>query len=198
MIFFMRIKEIKKEWLGFIQIGVWLVTVLGTLVISPPLLSINDSTKLQGMAHFFVAGSTALLFIPLKKKSKKSDYVFWRRVSIYSFIACCIFVLIYSWQHTNKTISYYSEVLVKGNTMKKEAVKTKDSLALMAGMQNDDIYLLQSKLGNTKEIWPEKELERNYYFLYILFLLSALSLLLFILSATQSIFCYDRKIVHTD
>ena len=189
----MWFKNIKDSWLGFIQVGIWLVTVLGTFVISPPLLSAGGSSKMQGLTHFLVAGVTALVFIPLKRRSQKTDHSFWQRIAIFSFVSCCVLVFIYSWQYQQNTVHFYDEVLVKGQTMKLEALKQKEAVAKQLGLPEiDEETFVKARQGKTQYIWPQQELESRYYLLLLFYLLSAITLLLFILSVTQSIFCYDN------
>lgn len=192
----MWLNKFKASWLNFIQVGIWLLTVLGTFVFSPPLLYAGGSNKIQGLGHFLVAGITALIFIPLKRRSKRTDYRFWRIVAIFSFATCCTFVFIYSWQHQRNTVNFYDEVLVKGKTMKLEALKQKKIAAKQLGLPEiDDETFVKTRQGQTQYIWSQQELENQYYLLLLLYILSAITLLLFILSAIQSIFCYEKTSV---
>jgi hypothetical protein len=172
-----------------------IIAIAGTFLISPPLLQLNDDSRVVPLTKFIIVGIMALMFIPLKAKSKKEDYKFWYRTAWITFILVLVIVPVYIISLSNLSVRHYhGRSLVIGRTMFSDAVKRKTDLAreLSRTSINNETFVKASK-GETFNIWPEAEIKNHFYYLSILYVASFILVGTFIIIVIQSIYCYEAK-----
>jgi hypothetical protein len=185
---------LKTRWASFAQVGIWVLTVGSTFLLTPPVLSYAAASPAENLARFLIAALVALLFIPLKSKSDKANYRLWQKISIVTFIVSigCIFGYIYLVD--NSSVDYYGKRIVIGKNMLSEAAADKQATAEKLGKPFiDDATFLKTRLGEPQYIWPESELKARYYGLSLLYILTFLLLAAFLITTIQTIECYEQK-----
>jgi hypothetical protein len=188
----MDLNYFKEKWNYFVQTAVWILTVAGTFLVPPPLLNVHSASQLESFTRFIVAGLLALLFIPIRKFSRKSDYRRWYRIAVISFILCVTSTIAYYILSDQWSINYYGKVLVNGKTMFTEAAENKKQLAakLQRPMVDDETFI-KARGGETQYIWPLSELKQRFYILSAIYVFCVVSIGAFLIAVIQSIFCYE-------
>lgn len=181
--------DIKKKWNQFAVSSVVIFTIAATFMVSPPLLSIEDSTRIDWFVKFLIACTIAIFTIPLLKKSNHNDNKFWQRFAIISFTFMLLTIGSYTYYVTTWSVKwYYDKRLTIGVSMNAKAEKIK----IIERIGNEK--LVKMRLGDTGSIWPEEEIKLRFYILHGLYILSFLLLSGFVISIIQAIYCYEKNI----
>jgi hypothetical protein len=191
----MVVQFLKNRWNYFAQAAAIIITIIGTFLVTPPLLSIGSDYRIESFSRFIIASLLAFLYIPLKKKSSKSKYRFWYKMAAVCFVAGLISVGIYTKLLQDWSIKFYNEkVLVIGKNMYPEAEKDKVNLAqeLNRRMVDNETFV-RARQGNTYDIWPKAELSFRFYLMSMIYILCAVLIGSFIITIIQSIYCYEGK-----
>jgi hypothetical protein len=191
----MFVQFLKTRWNYFAQAAAIIITIVGTFLVTPPLLSISSDHRIESFSRFIIASLLAFLYIPLKKKSAKSRYRFWYRIAAACFVAGLISVGIYTKLLQDWSVKFYGgKVLVIGENMYPEAEKDKVNVALELNRRVvDNETFVRARQGNTFDIWPKSELSFRFYLMSMLYILSAVLIGSFIITIIQSIYCYEGK-----
>lgn len=191
----MNFSFIKEKWNLFVQVGAWILTVLGTFIVQPPLLNLAAEHKIDAFTKFLIASFVALLFIPLRKRSIKKFYPFWYKVAIVLFALSVFSIAAYSKLLNDWSVKFYnSKVLVIGSNMYPEAKEFKKKLALKLNRHHvDDETFVKARQGLTYSIWPKQELQNRFYIIAVFYMLCIAITGSFIITVIQSIYCYESK-----
>lgn len=185
---------LKTRWTSFTQVGIWVLTVGSTFLVTPPVLSYSAGSPTKSLTRFLIAALVALLFIPLKSKSARRNYHLWQKISIIAFVVNigCIFSYIYLVDKFSA--DYYGTRITIGQNMLPDAAKLKEITAQKLGKPFiDDATFLKARQGESQYIWPEHELKTRYYYLSLLYMLTFLVLATFLITTIQTIECYEQK-----
>lgn len=180
--------DLKKKWNQFASSSVVIFTIAITFMISPPLLTIEDSSKIDWFVKFLIACTIAIFTIPLLKKSNHTDNKFWQRFAYISFACMLLTIGSYTYYLNNWSVKwYFNKKITIGSTMNEEAKKLK------LEEQINEEKLVKMRLGETTTIWPESEIKIRFYILNGLYILSFLLLAGFVISIIQAIYCYEKN-----
>jgi len=188
------INYVQNRWTAFAQFGIWILAVAGTFLVEPPLLTYSDASSVLPFTRFVIAGLTAILIIPAKKKSGKTDYRLWHTLSILFFIGFLLCAVRYYTMSLNWGVRFYNQTLVRGSNMLQEAAKYKDTVAVLLGKPSvDDGDMVKARHGETQTIWPIGELKRRYYIMVVTYIGTVVLLAVFLVAVIQAIYCYEKK-----
>lgn len=175
----------KKAFLGYLQLASWLLSVIGTFVISSPFDLPGNENVVAGYSKFFLAIFLALFSYPLFKYGKPAYAGKWWRLAIVLFIIGLLAVPGYL--HILKTKTVYYEIgkgkfttMVVGNELSKEGQDAKKEIERTKVVAtNKDIvdYFAIQSIDDLQNIWSKGiELNNNL-------LLALHSLIIFLLGA---------------
>lgn len=183
---------LRANWLTFAKTATWMLALLSTFLITPPLIRLADESTIKPVVRFIIAALVALMFIPSQRYSSKTSYGAWLRLSVASFALAAITTVGYFLCVDNWCVDFYGKTLVVGSHMTREASERKKELAgKLRKPFIDDETFIKSREGETQYIWPISEIRHHFYILVILYLCSALLLSFFIMSVSQAIHCYQ-------
>lgn len=191
----MLFEILKSRWNYFAQAGVMIITILGTFLVTPPMLSYSSESRVESFSRFIITSLLAFLYIPLKGKSAKRHYISWYRVAGICFISGILAIAVYAGLLKNWSVRYYHDkVLVIGSNMFPEALENKLRLAneLYPKMVDNELFV-KSRGGETRSIWPQQELTVHFYLMSALYILCAILIGGFIVTIIQAIYCYEIK-----
>jgi hypothetical protein len=178
--------DFRIKWNQFASSGVAIFAIAVTFMVNLPGLSTEQDSKIDWFVKFLIACMIALFTIPFLKKSKPSDSNFWYRFACITLLLAIVSVATYTFSVNNWSVPWYKDKrLVIGKTMNRIAVVIKKTNDI------NDEKLVKMRLGDTKSIWPEKELQTRFFFLLLLYILSFLLVAGFIISVIQAIYCYE-------
>lgn len=191
----MQAKLLKAKWNYFAQVSIFILTVAGSFLVTPPLLSFDADNRITAFARFMIAGLLALLFIPLTKRSAKRYYAFWHRLAIAFFVMAILSVILYAKLLHDWSVPFYSgQRLVIGKHMFAAVVERKLALAReLNKLVIEDEILVKNFQGNPSLIWPVEELRFRLYLLTALYILCVTFVGYFVVTVIQSIYCYGHK-----
>ncbi|HTF29918.1 MAG TPA: hypothetical protein VK625_13790 [Flavitalea sp.] len=190
----MRLEQLKTYWGSFLQVGLWVLAIGGTFIVTPPVLRYSEEIQTENLTRFLIAALSALLFIPLRKKSAFADYTYWYKLAIISFMICLASILLYSFLVERWSINYYDVTLVTGDAFKPEAAPLLERVKDNLHRTHLDINtLIKAVQGKTDQLWVIETLRNRFYKLSLLFLITFLLLSFFLITTVQSILCYERK-----
>jgi amino acid transporter len=187
--------DIRKTWNRFAANGVIIFAVAGTFMIDPPQLSVDGDIRIEWLVKFLIAALSALLAVPLLRRSKRSNGPFWRRFAVGAIIFGMLITGGYIYLVLNWSVPYYQgKRLVTGHTMTKEGEYGKRKLAVELNRPMiDNETLVKARRGETQYIWPQNELQSRFFLMCVLYILSFLLVTVFIISIIQAIYCYERN-----
>jgi hypothetical protein len=191
----MQANQLKAKWNYFAQLSIFILTLAGSFLVTPPLLSFDAENRITPFARFMIAGLLALLFIPLAKRNTKRYYTIWYRTAIAFFVAAILSVILYAKLLHDWSVPFYGgQRLVIGKHMYASVVNRKLTLARELNKPMiDNELLVKSFQGNPSLIWPAHELRKRLYLLTALYILSVTFVGCFVVTVIQSIYCYEYK-----
>jgi hypothetical protein len=187
--------NLKNHWLAFLATATWILTLIGTFLTGPPLISINEKPNYQPLLRFFIAAVLALTFILMRRYSGKKFYKVWLRLSFIAFIAGLITGVSYTILSINWSVKFYEDRLVIGEHLYADAARQKALLPAKLRLPRvDDETLVKAWAGDTASLWPRNEILQRYTILALHYVAATLLLSFFIVSVAKSIDCYQTKI----
>jgi hypothetical protein len=190
-----------KDWLEYIKTGwhlfamtaTWLLTIGASFIVNPPLRDYSEDDQTVSITKFLIAAITALIFIPAKIWSKKKHYKIWYVFSVLLLLGVIACFFIYAGLLDSRSVKYYDARLVIGNNMLPKMALRRDSM-----QRSTREIIIQKKIvelaaGKTSSIWPQAEINRNYYLLSSIYILNITLVGLFIITILQSIRCYENS-----
>jgi len=190
----MKTINIKNKWNTFASSGVLIFTVAATFMLTPPLLSLSEETKINWFAKFLITALIALFAVPMLVRSQKKDYKFWYRLAIAGLVLTLLSVATYTFLCDKWSVPFYShDRLVIGQTMYEEVKPTADDyIKNYRGNYGPIEAFVKARQGATANIWPLEELQHRYDILNTLYIFTFIVVALFIISIIQSLYCYER------
>lgn len=98
----------------------------------------------------------------------------------------------YNIKKTHWSVDYYGSRLCIGTEMLKQAQENKKRLTAKYKKSFSDKELVEAYAGETSKIWTSRSIEKNYYLLSLLYILTILSLTLFLNSLLQALRSYEN------
>jgi hypothetical protein len=186
--------DIKSKWNAFANTGVLIFSVAASFMIEPPLLSLSEESKVNWFAKFLITALIALFTIPMLVRSRKKDYTHWFRLAVIGLCLTLIFAGTYTYLLEKWSVPFYNHRLVIGHTMSKTVHDEEMAfLQSYSGPYGDTEAFVKSRQGNTNRIWPSEELNNAYTILHVLYIITFITVTIFVVSIIQSIYCYEKE-----
>lgn len=178
------LKNAKTNWRRLLQASTWIMVILGSFVLVPPIWDFKEDAIWFRFTHFIVAGVIGLLFFPISTWSGRRYRVKWWISTIICLILGIIFFFQYQSLRSAWTIEYFGNRVIVGRTYTQDAYDYKAKILKEQKRSIQDEELIMDYAGDTKSIWIEEEIRRRrlivaslYVALISLFAISIITLI---------------------
>lgn len=183
--------SIKKRWSSVAQFAAWILTITSVFIITPPVINYTDENGITPVTSFIVAALTAILYIPIRIRSRKKDYKLWYRISIATIILFIGTFAFYFQKSEHWTVTNYDVHLVIGDNLVPEASTARDAVERTTGQSITDKDFVRYRPEHNDSLWPSALLKERLYILRITYVITLLLAATFIISILQAIYCNE-------
>ncbi len=153
--------KIKNRWQRLLQFGTWVMAVLASFILTPPIWDFKEDAVWFRFSHFIVAALAGLLFLPISKWSaRKYRSKWWAFTAVCLALGTAVFFL-YQSLRAAWTTAYHDSRIIIGRTYTQDAVdyKAKELADNKRNIPDED--LVMDYAGDTKSIWKEEEIHQR-------------------------------------
>jgi hypothetical protein len=150
-------KRIKASWTALSQIAIWIMSILGSFLLPPPIgVSPEDQKIWQRLARFIVTILVGLLFVAARGFNKRKHLQGWTVVAGLLLVLAVADFLIYQSRLYSTTCSYNSKRVLKGSTYTPHGL---DYFQKHPGVSCE--YAFEEHAGRAEDIWTEDSIVHN-------------------------------------
>jgi hypothetical protein len=184
------LQQIRRSWLAFAQLAVWLGGVLGGFLMPPPVgISAGEEKVWLRLGQFIVAVVLGLVFLAARRWNQRRHIVWWCGVALLSLSFAIGAFFRYQYLTLAWTGSYVGEKVVIGS------VHTPQGLAYATRNPNvsrDD--LIFDFAGKTEDIWTRDSINRRRLILAATYISCLPLFAICVIAVVQSVQCgSDQK-----
>jgi len=153
--------RMRRSWRLLLQGSTWLMAVLSTFVLSPPIWNVNEDLVWQRFTHFIVALLVGLSFFPISIWSKRKYRRGWWILTVTLAILSVISFFYYQSTRAEWSVDYAGQRVVIGKTYTKDALDYKAEVLSKEKRLITDEELIMNYAGDLKSIWVAEELRQR-------------------------------------
>lgn len=185
-----RLKEVtRKQWKYLLQFGAWIMLILGSFVLPPPVWDFKEDSVWFHVTHFVVSALVGLVFLPMISWSGREHRWHWWAVAVLLLVLAIISFFFYMSIRANWTAPYSGSRIVIGNTYKKDALAYKDKVRREQNREISDEELIMDSAGDVKSIWDDEEMRRRRLIFAAVYMAVTALFALTILTLIQALYC---------
>lgn len=184
---------IRKNWRYLLQIGAWLMAVLASFVLPPPLWDLRQHPVWFRFSHFLVSALVGLMFIPMSAWSAKRHRRGWAIVSASALAVGVALFFGYQALRDSWTTAYAGGRIVVGETYTGDALAYKAKVFAEEKRVIPDDELVMDSAGKTETIWAVGELRRRALIIAGVYVATIVFFALGVITLVQALYCNSKK-----
>lgn len=188
--------KIKRNWHILLQGGIWIMVLLSSFILAPPIWDVGDyegGTNWFKFSQFAVSTILGLLVIPLRLWSNKTYVWHWWSSALITLLLSVSLFFFYNEKRIDWTVPYSNTRIVIGMTILPKAKEYIDEIELKEKRVLSSQELVWDYSGRTMEIWPSNEIHLRIKKLVGLYLSTLLMFSLMMITLVQAIYCQSNK-----
>lgn len=183
------LERARTHWGLLAQCAVWVLSIIGTFVLSPPAdVSTDDNEVYLGLAKFVVAVIAGLVIVAASRWHKRKHSTWWAASAVLFLISAIFSFDSYQQRMDNWTCRYDGKRKIVGSILTPQGRSYSDS---NPGMSCNDLLL--DFAGKSEDIWVKESIDARRISLSRSYLLSITLFTLCLLSIIQAIYCITEK-----
>ena len=184
---------VRKHWRYLFQIGTWIMALLASFVLPPPLWDFKQQSIWVRFAHFLLSALVGLMFIPMSVWSSKRHRRGWVAFTVATLVAGGALFFGYQALRDNWTAAYAGKRIIIGETYTNEALEYRAKVYTEEKRTIPDDELIMDSAGKTDTIWQVSELRRRAFVLAGVYVGTVTFFALSVVSLAQALYCNSRK-----
>jgi hypothetical protein len=158
--------RIRASWASLSQIAVWILGLVGSFLLAPPIaLSTDDQRTWSSIAKFVVTVLVGLLFVAGRRWNKKKNLRGWSAVATLLLVVAVADFLTYQNFLYSRTCVYNSRRVVTGTVYTPHGI---DYVQKHVGISCGD--LLEDHVGKAEDVWTVESIGHDRMLLAALYL----------------------------
>jgi hypothetical protein len=188
-----RLKEFtRRQWKYLLQIGAWIMLILGSFVLPPPIWDFKEDAIWFHFTHFVVSVLVGLVFLPMNSWSgRQHRWWWWTLASVFLVLGIIVF-FVYLSLRGQWTAPYSGGRVVIGTTYKPEAIAYKTKIRNEEKREISDEELIMDSAGNRSSIWDDTEMHRRRLFFGAVYMAAISLFALTMIAVIQALYCSTR------
>src|SRR5688572_18351442 len=142
------IQQSRKSWFVLIQATAWIVAVIASFVLPPPIGTSSETRIWVRFAQFVITILIGLLMLVALKRNRKKDTLGWGATAATFLLLGTICFFAYQILATRWTASYANERVLIGRDYTKDATKYRQDNPTVTSAD-----LLMHAAGQVEKIW---------------------------------------------
>jgi amino acid transporter len=156
-----KITNLKTHWRLLLQVSTWLLAILSSFILVPPIWDFKEDATWFGFTHFLVAALVGLSFLPISKWSKRKHKSKWWVFTVLSLIVGSVIFFAYQSLRAAWTVDYNGTRAIVGQTYTPDALNYKAEILAKEHRAITNEELLLDYAGQTEHIWLIEEIHRR-------------------------------------
>lgn len=182
----------RKQWKYLLQIGAWIMLILGSFVLPPPIWDFREDSVWFHFTHFVVSALVGLIFVPMVSCSGREHRWLWWRVTIALLVVGIGLFFSYMSLRASWTAPYNASRIVIGSTYKQDALDYKEQIRNTQHREITDAELIMDYVGNTSSLWDDAEMRQRSLIFAGVYMAVMSIFALTILTLIQALYCSSR------
>lgn len=186
-------QRMRTHWQILLQGGVWIMTLLSSFVLPPPLWDFKEDAIWFRFVHFLVSALIGLLFIPMRSWSEQKHQWTWWWITALALVIGIFVFFEYQSLRAHWTRGYGGERIVVGQTYTEDALEYKRTVRTKDQREISDEELIMDYAGDTEQIWKAGEIRSHRLILAAVYMGSISLFAIIIMTLVQAIYCSTRN-----
>jgi hypothetical protein len=186
-------KYLKKNWGHLLKVSTWIIVILSSFVLPPPIWDFKEDSVWYHFAHFLVSALIGLMFIPMSARSARRYTRFWSWVCVVVLLMGIVTFFTYQALRANWTVKYSTERVVTGDRYTKEAENYRGQVKSEQRREIPDEELVMDYGGKTESIWEKDSIRRRRLIIAGVYIASLSLFAATIITLIQALYCNSLK-----
>lgn len=190
------LEQIKNTWNITVGLALVIVVFVSKFIVLPNIsLDVAEgSIDYEALSKFIVAGILLLLLVPCAIYKKRKHAWKWWMAAAGCLVASLLMLFVYyeTVNHSTAYNEYAKKRMVIGQTLQPDVQHVVDSLKRHVPVSQLSPAFLLDRLGQPKDIWNNREIEKNSQKIIITYLACLVFVASFIVCSIQAIYCTNN------